>query len=48
MSEPGTGRWLVGPAGGELRYEDEIEEKADDDSEVSDTASEGDRPSNGV
>ena len=29
MSEPGTGRWLVGPAGGELRYEDEIEaEKA--------------------
>jgi quercetin dioxygenase-like cupin family protein len=51
VSEPGTGRWLVGPAGGELRYEDEIEEKADDDSEVSDTASEaseGDRPSNGV
>ena len=48
VSEAGTGRWLVGPAGGELRYEDEIEEKADDDSEVSDTASEGDRPSNGV
>ena len=21
----GTGRWLVGPAGGELRYEDELE-----------------------
>ena len=25
VSEPGTGRWLVGPAGGELRYEDEVE-----------------------
>jgi quercetin dioxygenase-like cupin family protein len=25
VSEAGTGRWLVGPAGGELRYEDEIE-----------------------
>jgi quercetin dioxygenase-like cupin family protein len=25
VSEPGTGRWLVGPAGGELRYEDELE-----------------------
>jgi quercetin dioxygenase-like cupin family protein len=37
VSEPGTGRWLVGPAGGELRYEDEIEadekasEKAEDE-----------------
>ena len=25
VSEPGTGRWLVGPSGGELRYEDEVE-----------------------
>ena len=25
VSEPGTGRWMVGPAGGELRYEDELE-----------------------
>jgi quercetin dioxygenase-like cupin family protein len=32
VSEPGTGRWLVGPAGGELRYEDELEaEKAPED-----------------
>jgi hypothetical protein len=27
VSEPGTGRWMVGPAGGELRYEDELEEE---------------------
>jgi quercetin dioxygenase-like cupin family protein len=45
VSEPGTGRWMVGPAGGELRYEDEIEaeeqsaaDQGDDDSELSDTA----------
>jgi quercetin dioxygenase-like cupin family protein len=33
VSEPGTGRWMVGPAGGELRYEDELdaEEKAADE-----------------
>jgi len=29
VSEPGTGRWLVGPAGGELRYEDEIESESE-------------------
>ena len=34
VSEPGTGRWLVGPAGGELRYEDEVEaEKASEQAE---------------
>jgi quercetin dioxygenase-like cupin family protein len=31
VSEPGTGRWLVGPAGGELRYEDEIEANEEDE-----------------
>ena len=29
VSEPGTGRWLVGPAGGQLRYEDEAEEQTE-------------------
>ena len=36
VSEPGTGRWMVGPAGGELRYEDELENEekpADETSE---------------
>ena len=38
VSEPGTGRWLVGPAGGELRYEDEIEEGEKPESAVEDAA----------
>jgi len=40
VSEPGTGRWLVGKAGGELRYEDELETESESESEVSDTAPE--------
>jgi quercetin dioxygenase-like cupin family protein len=41
VSEPGTGRWLVGPAGGELRYEDEIEaENAPEEGEPEEPASE--------
>ena len=33
VSEAGTGRWLVGPAGGQLRYEDEAEDQPETSAE---------------